>query len=124
MPEFSETSRSKLATCDERIQLICNEVIKNFDFSVLCGHRDKESQNEAYKAGNSQLRWPDSKHNKLPSLAVDLAPYPTDWKNIAQFGGLWGQIMQAAYSNGLDVIWGGNWKQLKDYGHFELKVNG
>ncbi len=124
MFKFSKISQSKLDTCDKRIQLICNEAIKVFDFSVLCGHRGEISQDKAYRTGKSQLKWPDSKHNKEPSIAVDLAPYPIDWKDIARFYGLAGYIKEAAYSNGLDVIWGGCWDDLKDYGHFELKVNG
>jgi peptidoglycan L-alanyl-D-glutamate endopeptidase CwlK len=119
---FSEVSASKLATCDKRLQLICNEAIKEIDFSVLCGHRSEVSQDKAYRTGKSQLNWPDSKHNKQPSLAVDVAPYPIDWKDIARFYGLAGIFMKVALSNGIDITWGGHWSNLRDYGHFELSV--
>ena len=93
---------------------------------MLCGHRGKIAQNEAFDAipQRSTKKWPDGKHNKKPSLAVDVAPYPIDWKDIARFYGLAGLFMKIALSNGIDIIWGGCWDKLKDYGHFELKVNG
>lgn len=49
------------------------------DITVLCGFRGEKEQNEAYAKKASKLQWPNSKHNKLPSLAVDMAPYPIDW---------------------------------------------
>ena len=42
---------------------------------IVCGHRNKEDQNKAFAEGKSKLKWPKGKHNKLPSQAVDAAPY-------------------------------------------------
>jgi peptidoglycan L-alanyl-D-glutamate endopeptidase CwlK len=69
-----------------------NEVIKYYDCSIVYGHRGEIAQNEAYAAGNSQLKWPNSKHNKFPSHAVDAAPYEKtaiDWGKLqsAYFAG-------------------------------------
>ena len=74
MPSFSKRSFDTLATCDARLQSICLEVIKMFDFSVICGHRDEEAQERAFREGFSKARWGQSKHNVKPSKAVDLAP--------------------------------------------------
>ncbi len=49
---------------------------------MLCGFRGKDEQNAAADAvpPTSKLRWPHSKHNRMPyALAVDLAPYPVRW---------------------------------------------
>lgn len=75
MPSFSQRSKDKLKTCDNKIQLICNEAIKYTDFTIVTGHRTKEEQNELYEKGFSKLQWPKGKHNTKPSQAVDVAPY-------------------------------------------------
>ena len=33
---------------------------------------------------NSKLKYPDSKHNKKPSMAVDAVSYPIEWDDIEQ----------------------------------------
>ena len=44
MPKFGKRSKERLATCDERLQEVFNEVIKFVDCSVLEGHREQERQ--------------------------------------------------------------------------------
>jgi peptidoglycan LD-endopeptidase CwlK len=50
-----------------------------FDHTLLCGHRNEAAQNKAFADKRSTKRWPDSKHNVFPSLALDVLPYPDDW---------------------------------------------
>lgn len=127
MPKFSRASAQRLATCHADIRKVCEQLIKTFDFSVTCGHRGKADQDAAYKAGNSKVRFPNSAHNKLPSLAVDMVPYPVDWNDIGRF-----KEMAAAFFAVANLLkergeithefdWGGNWRTLKDYPHFEVK---
>ncbi len=128
MYHFSKQSLDKLRTCDERLQEILHEAIKYIDFSVLCGHRSKEEQNKVYDQGKSRVRWPDSKHNTLPSLAVDVWPYPIDWNDTDRAAYLAGMILQIAKNKGYDLRWGGDWdkdgrildSRLIDMPHFEL----
>ena len=122
MAKFGKRSRSNLATCHADIQKVLNEAIKYFDFSVICGYRGKKAQNEAYKKGFSKLKFPLGKHNKKPSLAVDLAPYPIDWKDNLRFAFMAGVIMTIADQMGIELEWGGHWKSFKDYPHFQLKI--
>ena len=74
MPQFGKTSLQKLNTCDTKIQDICNEAIKYIDFSIITGHRTKEEQDSLYPKF-TKVKWPNGKHNDLPSKAVDVAPY-------------------------------------------------
>ena len=120
MPKFSMASKKRLDTCDTRLQEICNEAIKEYDFIVLCGYRNKEDQEVAYLSGASKLRWPNSKHNKQPSMAVDLAPYPIDWKNIQRFKDLAAVIHKIASAKNIPIVWGGEWDSFKDYPHYQL----
>ena len=85
MPRFGTASRNKLNTCDPRLIEICEEAIKVMDFSVLCGTRSEIEQNALYDQGKTFLRYPHSKHNKSPSKAVDLVPYPVDWEDRDRF---------------------------------------
>ena len=129
MPKFSKTSLDKLNTCHPDLQKIFNEVIKHFDCTILCGHRNEEEQNIAYKAGVSKLKYPKSKHNKTPSLAVDVAPYPIDWGNRRRFYYFAGIVKGVALSIGIKLRWGGDWdgdndindQKFFDLPHWEIK---
>ena len=48
------------------------------DHSILKGHRPQDEQNAAYYGNpqRSKLKWPDGKHNALPSRAIDVQTYP------------------------------------------------
>lgn len=81
-------SKRRLATCDARLQQLVTAVAAAVDaglvpgvadISVACGHRGQAEQDDAFARGASKLRWPKSKHNTLPSRAVDVWPYPVDW---------------------------------------------
>jgi peptidoglycan L-alanyl-D-glutamate endopeptidase CwlK len=121
MFHFGRRSRKSLSTCHPDLQAIAGEAIKTFDFTVLCGHRNKEEQDKEYREGDSQLQWPNSRHNSNPSEAMDCVPYPIDWKDIERFEKMAVVIKAAAKKLGIDIEWGGDWKRFKDYPHFELR---
>jgi len=121
MNKFSIKSISKLNQLDNRLKQICIEAIKVSDFSILCGFRGEKEQTEAYKSGKSKARWGESKHNMIPSMAVDVAPYPIDWSDIKRFEDLAKIFFEIAKKNNIELIWGGNFLSFKDYPHFELK---
>ena len=129
MPYFGKSSKKRLSTCDDRLQKVFNEVIKHVDCSVLCGHRGKDDQNKAYKEGKSKAKYPDGRHNRQPSLAVDVSPYPIDWKDLERQALFAGFVLGIAKQMGINLIWGNDWDGdfetkdtgLKDYPHFELK---
>ncbi len=56
------------------------------DIAVLCGYRDQAAQEKAFKDKASKLQWPKSKHNRMPSDAVDVVVYPVDYKDKAYAG--------------------------------------
>ncbi len=128
MPKFSQSSIKKLSSCHEDIQRVLNEAINHVDFTVLAGHRTRAEQDLAYARGNSRVRWPHSRHNSLPSTAVDVAPYPIDWSGRERFVYLAGFIMGTAARMGIRMRWGGDWDgdldllehSLQDLPHLEL----
>ena len=129
MAKFGNTSKKRLKTCDEKLQILFNEIVKVFDCSILVGHRGEEDQNKAYKEGNSQVKWPKGKHNKKPSSAVDVAPYPIDWEDRERFSYFAGFVKGVAYRLNITLRWGGDWdgdndlsdNNFDDLVHFELK---
>lgn len=120
MPSFSKRSLTNLAQCDPRLQKVAHEAIQYFDFTVICGHRGQEDQDKAYREGRSKLRFPKSKHNQTPSLAMDCVPYPLDWADTKRFEEMARVMKEAARTVGVDLVWGGDWASFKDMPHFEV----
>lgn len=123
MPQFSAKSKERLATCHILLQQVCNEVIKHYDCTVVCGHRNKEDQEEAVRTGKSKVHFPNSKHNPEPSEAVDLVPCPVDWNNKEAFYHFAGFVRGVAAMMNVKVRWGGDWDgdfDLKDQNFFDL----
>ena len=150
MPEnrWSHRSHSNLSTCDPRLRDLFDEVLKVQDCTVLCGYRDKAEQTEYFETGRSKLPWPRSQHNvrdrfpgrgggqgsskTLPrSEAVDVAPYPLDWKARRRFDRFAGIVLGVASQMGVAVRWGGDWdgdgdltdQDFNDLVHFELDLD-
>jgi len=131
MFKFSKISLDRLNTCDNRLQILFNEVIKYFDCTIICGVRGEEEQNLAFDNKKSKLKWPESKHNKIPSLAVDVAPYINgsiswDKTQCSYFAGF---VKGIASMYKINIIWGGDWNsdnnikdnKFNDLVHFEIK---
>jgi len=138
---FSTNSKKQLATCHPDLQVLFTEVIKYFDCIVIEGHRGEAAQNAAYNKGNSKLRYPNGKHNKLPSMAADVAPYNRVTKNISwtqtnDFYYFAGHVMAIAiqlYNAGRmkhRVTFGGDWNRnnnlrdqtFMDLVHYEIVI--
>jgi len=131
MPQFSRRSRERLDTCHPDLIRWADELIKHVDFTVLCGYRDQWAQQEAFRLNCTTKRWPYSKHNRLPSTAVDLAPYPVNWQDKARFAYFAGYGIAIAERMGIVITWGADWnrntytidERLIDMPHFELTTD-
>lgn len=128
MPTFGKQSAERLATCHPDLQRLMNEAIKYVDFSITCGHRGQAEQDKAFEDGASKLKWPNGQHNKLPSRAVDVAPYPLNWNDAEAFTLLSGVILGVACMMGIKIRIGADWDgdfnmlehSFKDRPHVEL----
>ena len=129
MPKFGRKSKERLNTCDSNLQKVFNEVIKHVDCSVLEGHREKDRQNKLYEEGKTKVKYPDGRHNRQPSSAVDVTPYPVDWKDRERQTLFAGFVIGVASQMNINLRWGGDWDQdfqvvdnrFDDFPHFELK---
>lgn len=138
MPKFSKRSIDNLNTAHDSLKLVFNEVIKEFDCTVIYGHRTPEEQFELFKKGREKVDgwWTvtdkskvvtnldgvnkKSKHNYYPSKAVDVVPYPLDWNNTARFKQLAEVVKAKAKELGIEIEWGGDWMSFKDYPHYQI----
>ncbi|MUK46945.1 M15 family peptidase [Aliivibrio fischeri] len=127
MNKFSQQSATRLASCHPQLQKVFTKVLEICDCSILCGHRTEAEQN-ALPSSNTQVRFPNSKHNSVPSKAVDATPYPYDEDDRERFSYFAGIVIGVGASMGVAIRWGGDWdrdNELKDNGfddlmHFEL----
>lgn len=136
MATFGQKSKDKLATAHPKLQLVMNEAIKAYDFTVLYGNRSVEEQFELFKKGrelqadgtwkkvgatvtNLDGKTKKSNHNYSPSRAVDIAPYPIDWEDEKRFKELADVVKQCAKNLNIKIVWGGDWA-MHDTPHFEL----
>ena len=120
--KFGKKSLERLAQCDERLQKLCKTMIdrSDFDLTITCGYRNKEDQEKAFKDGTSHVHFPNGKHNKWPSQAVDICPYPINWdkKDIR-----WHKMISSAYAIAKEMgikIRSGKEFTFEDYPHIEL----
>lgn len=130
MPAFSGLSKERLATCHPDLKRLFNEVVKHFDCKVLEGYRNEDIQHAAFiaKPQRSKVDWPNSKHNTLPSHAVDVAPYPVNWTDYDRLYCFGGFVLGIAASMKIKIRWGGDWDQdtevrdnkFNDLVHFEI----
>ena len=129
MPKFGRKSRERLSTCESNLQKVFNEVIKHVDCSVLEGHREKDRQNKLFEEGKTKVKYPNGRHNRQPSSAVDVTPYPVDWKDRERQTLFAGFVIGVASQMGINLRWGGDWdkdfqvvdNRFDDFPHFELK---
>ena len=129
MPKFGKQSRTNLHACHQDLQNLFLEVVKYFDCSILEGFRGEIGQNKAFHEGRSKLKYPESKHNKMPSLAVDVVPYPINWNDKERFYYFAGFVKGIASQLGIVIRWGGDWdsdtqvhdQTFFDLPHFELE---
>ena len=129
MPNFSQASRTRLATCHQDLQDLMNEVVKGFDIKIIEGHRTEARQQDLFAQGrtkpgpvvtNCDGILKKSKHQSLPSIAIDVAPYPINWNNTNRFWELGGFVQATALRMNIKVKWGGHFNTIVDLPHWEV----
>lgn len=103
------------------IQAMCTSPV---DFTIIETVRTIEQQKINVAKGVSKTMR--SRH--IPSCnksglceAIDIAPYPINWKDTKRFKELATHIKSTALKIGVQINWGGDWKTLVDMPHYELK---
>jgi peptidoglycan LD-endopeptidase CwlK len=118
MAKFSKRSLDNLNTCDERLVELFSAVVKKMDCTILEGHRSPERQAQLFSEGKTKTL--SSKHNKVPSMAVDVMPYPIHWDDLIKQRKFALLVYQTAMDMGTRVKWGGSFTTFYDGPHWEL----
>lgn len=116
MPVFGQRSTANLAEAHPDLQKVFNEVIKHWDCQVVDGARTIEEQKKNMARGVSKTMH--SKH--LPQAdgtahAVDVVPYPIDWKDLNRMYAFGGFVLAIAQTLGVRLRWGADWDSDKDF---------
>tara|TARA_R100000234_G_C4928510_1_gene147394 strand:- start:94 stop:474 length:381 start_codon:yes stop_codon:yes gene_type:complete len=125
MFKFGKRSKQRLKGVDAKLVNVLNELIKIMDVTIIEGLRTQERQDELVKQGASKTKF--SKH--ILGKAVDVAPYPIDWKDRDRFHYMGGMIRGIAKQLNVPVRWGGDWdsdgetkdNSFDDLVHVEIK---
>lgn len=111
--------------CNKRMSQASDSIAEAFYFiksnhnEVHCSwvHRGKEDQESAFKSGASRAHFGESKHNLLPSEAMDLFQII---EGKAVFDGVFcAKLNKELIEAGYELKWGGTFRKLGDYGHWE-----
>ena len=105
MPRFGKKSRERLKGVDIKLQHILSRLIKIMDVTVIEGVRSQERQDELVAQGASKTKY--SKH--IEGKAVDLAPYPINWKDRERFHYRGGMVRGIGKQLNVNIRWGGDW---------------
>jgi len=150
---FGQQSRDSLSTVHPAMRGICCNAleISPVDITVLEGARTPERQTALYAQGRTtaelladgvtgvqgkpdlaKVTWT-LKSAHIPdasgfSRAVDLAPWPIDWDDLARFDQMALAMLRSASALGVRLRWGADWDgdgKLRERGesdspHFEL----
>jgi peptidoglycan L-alanyl-D-glutamate endopeptidase CwlK len=123
---MNEKSKERLLECHPDLQRLMLKVNEIYPIQVICGYRGEADQNKAFAEKKSKLMFPMSKHNKKPSLAVDIVPDPDfnprtiDWNRIAAFKVMCFAVELVAEELKIKINLGRDFS-FRDFPHIELK---
>lgn len=134
--QWGKGSQRKLEVLDPGMHLAMDLTLHMglMDLTVAYTFRDEAAQNEAFRKGNSQKRWPDSIHNVVNEAgyveAIDVYPFLNGAAcyNANQCAVMVGGIMLCGAMIGVSMTSGINWDRdgewvtdhtLKDFGHVQ-----
>lgn len=117
---FSQHSLNNLSGVHSDLIKVMERAIEitTVDFGVIDGLRTLAEEKENLANGKTETLH--SRH--LVGCAVDVMAYiggKGSWETCF-YEKIADAVFQAAAELGIAIVWGGNWKTLKDYGHFEL----
>ncbi len=129
---FSNNEEKILQNVDARLVAILRAARARMPFRIIEGYRNEARQNLLFEQGKTKVRFPNSKHNALPSLAVDIAPLPLDWNDKQRFAQLASIVLDEARKRNISLRWGGDWNRNGDWRdetfldmpHFEIDTRG
>lgn len=123
---FGKRSRKNLEGVNPNLVKLAEKALElsTQDFMVTEGLRTVERQKQLVAKGLSKTM--KSKH--IVGRAIDVVPYPVDWKDWSKFVAIYNAFRRASEITGIKFRWGGDWnmngsyrdEKFLDGPHFEL----
>ena len=127
MNSYGRSSRRVYGELHPDLQMVFKTVLRGMDHTLRVGYRGEGAQAKAFDSGNSKVQWPDSYHNRRPSMAVDASPYPlplnwgdddrNEYEKFRYFAFYVLGVADVLYTLGAishQLEWGGDWDSDKD----------
>ena len=110
--KLGERSLSRLQGVNPSLIAVLKKACESmpFDLTVIEGLRTPERQQELLKQGATKVAV--SRH--MSGNAIDIAPYPIDWKDTARFKEMARIMFESAHELGITIRWGGNWSRIDE----------
>jgi hypothetical protein len=107
-----------LKTADPKLQLFAKSFQEAHpEAHVSEAHRDQAAQEAAFAKGNSKARFGQSPHNLFPSKAIDFFRLTLAGAN---YDGPWYRDTLGPAARAAGLVWGGDFRSLRDCPHVEL----
>lgn len=120
---LSTSSKKNLLEAHPLLQKLINQFVldyPNFPIQVNDARRGRAEQEKAFAHGNSRAHFGQSAHNYTPAIALDIYPLPVNFNKLQPFRDMGIKVKVTAKKLGIPIAWGGDWKSIKDFPHFEL----
>lgn len=121
--KLDESSLLLIADIHPDLKHIVQELSKEIEIVVKTGHRDHAAQVNAFNLGHSRYVWPNSKHNTLPSLAVDIVPKDAKPDDVYKFRDMCRRIERIADLAAIKIQLGRDFP-FREYCHIQLHHKG
>jgi peptidoglycan L-alanyl-D-glutamate endopeptidase CwlK len=130
MARFGRRSLSRLENVHPLLVDWAFELVTIMDCTIVSGVRTLTEQRRLVEVGASRTM--DSLHIIQADSyghALDIAPYPIDWKDLKRFYILAGIGIALARKMNIPIHWGGDWdndmefddQTFFDFGHWEIR---
>lgn len=135
MPSFVERSEKSLEGVHPLMDFLARAVVAEFDCTVTDGFRTEAEQMKLYANGRTNSKpivtncdGVVKKSNHQSGRAIDMVPYPVDYKDTDRMAYFAGYVKGTAMKLGIKITWGGDWdndtelkdNRFRDWPHFEL----
>lgn len=122
---MNTASLERLKLCHKDLIKLAMAVDAVYPIQVICGPRNEADQNKAFDENKTKLKFPESKHNKTPSMAIDCVPDPDQnpktisWADLKEFEIMCLTFESYAEQFEINIRLGRDFS-FKDFPHIEL----
>lgn len=120
---LSKRSHQILCSVEPKLYDLFETAIINspHDITVYHGMRSEAEQAEMIKNGASKVARSKHQDGKAVDFFVVGDDGKPDWESTDKYKEVAEHIKDCAARLGIDIVWGGDWRNFKDFVHIELK---